>query len=58
LRGSVASAKGASTPIEAIDHVQLSMLAGGECAARGLYRDLLGLPEVPKPAALAVRGGC
>lgn len=45
-------------PIEAIDHVQLAMPAGGEDAARGFYRDLLGLPEVPKPAALAVRGGC
>jgi catechol 2,3-dioxygenase-like lactoylglutathione lyase family enzyme len=45
-------------PITAIDHVQLAMPAGGEDAARGFYRDLLGLPEVPKPAALAVRGGC
>lgn len=45
-------------PITAIDHVQLAMPAGGEDAARGFYRDLLGLPEVAKPAALAVRGGC
>jgi catechol 2,3-dioxygenase-like lactoylglutathione lyase family enzyme len=44
--------------VEAIDHVQLAMPAGGEEAARGFYRDLLGLPEVPKPAVQAVRGGC
>lgn len=45
-------------PIEAIDHVQLAMPAGGEDAARAFYRDLLGLAEVPKPVVLAVRGGC
>lgn len=45
-------------PITSLDHVQLAMPVGGEDAARAFYRDLLGLPEVPKPAALAVRGGC
>jgi len=41
-----------------IDHVQLAMPAGGEGAARGFYTGLLGIPEVPKPAYLAARGGC
>lgn len=39
------------------DHVQLAIPAGGEDAARRFYRDVLGLEEVPKPAALAGRGG-
>lgn len=43
--------------IVAIDHVQLAMPAGGEEAARRFYAGLLGLPERPKPAALAARGG-
>jgi catechol 2,3-dioxygenase-like lactoylglutathione lyase family enzyme len=34
------------------------MPAGRESDARGFYRDLLGLSEVPKPASLAGRGGC
>ena len=41
-----------------IDHVQLAMPPGGEDAARGFYRDLLGMAEVAKPAELAGRGGC
>jgi catechol 2,3-dioxygenase-like lactoylglutathione lyase family enzyme len=40
------------------DHVQLSMPAGGEDAARAFYGALLGLREVVKPAELADRGGC
>jgi catechol 2,3-dioxygenase-like lactoylglutathione lyase family enzyme len=44
--------------VDAIHHVQLAMPAGGEDAARAFYGDLLGLPEVPKPPALATRGGC
>lgn len=44
-------------PITAIDHVQLAMPAGEEAAARAFYGDLLGIPEVPKPASLAGRGG-
>lgn len=34
------------------------MPRGGEDRARGFYRDLLGLPEQPKPPDLASRGGC
>jgi catechol 2,3-dioxygenase-like lactoylglutathione lyase family enzyme len=40
-----------------IDHVQLAMPAGREDDARRFYRDLLAIPEVPKPPALAARGG-
>jgi len=45
------------TPIIALDHIQLAMPPGREAEARAFYRDVLGLPEVPKPANLAVRGG-
>jgi catechol 2,3-dioxygenase-like lactoylglutathione lyase family enzyme len=45
-------------PLLSVDHVQLAMPAGGEDDARGFYRDLLGLPETPKPPHLAKRGGC
>jgi catechol 2,3-dioxygenase-like lactoylglutathione lyase family enzyme len=41
-----------------IDHVQLAMPAGQEAAAAAFYEGVLGLPQMPKPAALASRGGC
>ena len=41
-----------------IDHVQLAMPAGEEEQARRFYRDVLGVPERPKPADMASRGGC
>ncbi len=44
--------------VRAIEHVQLAMPKGGEERARRFYGDVLGLPEVPKPATLAARGGC
>jgi catechol 2,3-dioxygenase-like lactoylglutathione lyase family enzyme len=44
--------------IAGIDHVQLAAPAGCEGAARAFFRDLLGLEEIEKPAALAARGGC
>src|SRR4051812_4985920 len=44
--------------ITAIDHVQLAMPPGGEDAATAFYEGLLGIPQVPKPAPLAARGGC
>ena len=40
-----------------IRHVQVSCPVGGEAAARAFYADGLGLTEVPKPEALAGRGG-
>jgi catechol 2,3-dioxygenase-like lactoylglutathione lyase family enzyme len=43
--------------ITGLDHVQLAMPRGGELEARDFYGRLLGLPELPKPAALAGRGG-
>lgn len=41
-----------------LHHVQVSMPHGEEEAARRFYSDALGLIEVPKPPALAGRGGC
>jgi catechol 2,3-dioxygenase-like lactoylglutathione lyase family enzyme len=41
-----------------IDHVQLAAPRGSEAEARRFYGGLLGLDELPKPAALAARGGC
>jgi catechol 2,3-dioxygenase-like lactoylglutathione lyase family enzyme len=41
-----------------LHHVQLAMPPGGEDRARAFYGDLLELPEVEKPPALAARGGC
>jgi catechol 2,3-dioxygenase-like lactoylglutathione lyase family enzyme len=41
-----------------IDHVQISCPPGSEDACRAFYAGVLGLPEVEKPPALAVRGGC
>jgi catechol 2,3-dioxygenase-like lactoylglutathione lyase family enzyme len=40
-----------------IDHVQLSIPAGGEEAARRFYGGLLGLEEIEKPEALKSNGG-
>jgi catechol 2,3-dioxygenase-like lactoylglutathione lyase family enzyme len=40
-----------------IDHVQVAAPAGSEEDARRFYGRLLGLPELPKPAALRARGG-
>ncbi len=43
--------------LDGIDHVQLAAPPGCETAARAFYGGLLGLRELPKPAALAARGG-
>lgn len=40
-----------------IHHTQISIPKGAEPQAREFYCDVLGLPEVGKPAALAGRGG-
>ena len=40
-----------------LDHVQLAMPPGQEDAAIAFYAGILGLAPVPKPAALAARGG-
>lgn len=44
--------------IVALDHVQLAMPPGAEAQAERFYAGVLGLERVPKPPALAVRGGC
>ena len=43
---------------ERLHHVQILCPPGGEDAARAYYGGVLGLTEVPKPPALAARGGC
>ncbi len=45
-------------PIDRIEHVQLAMPPGEENAAVDFYDGLLGIDHVPKPAHLALRGGC
>ena len=40
-----------------VHHVQITVPRGAEDAARRFYCDVLGMREVPKPAALAGRGG-
>jgi catechol 2,3-dioxygenase-like lactoylglutathione lyase family enzyme len=44
--------------ITGLDHVQVAMPPGRERAAREFYAGLLGMTELPKPPALARRGGC
>ena len=44
--------------IVGLDHVQLAMPRGGEERARGFYAGVLEMRELPKPAHLAVNGGC
>jgi catechol 2,3-dioxygenase-like lactoylglutathione lyase family enzyme len=45
-------------PVRRLDHVQLAMPPGGEEQAREFYDGVLGIPEIPKPADMAQRGGC
>lgn len=40
-----------------LHHIQLSIPAGSEAAARQFYTDILGLVEIEKPAALQTNGG-
>ena len=40
-----------------VHHVQLAMPEGDEETARAFYAGILGLVEIPKPPALAKRGG-
>lgn len=40
-----------------VHHVQMAIPVGGEDRARAFYGDGLGFEEVPKPTALAARGG-
>jgi ubiquinone/menaquinone biosynthesis C-methylase UbiE/catechol 2,3-dioxygenase-like lactoylglutathione lyase family enzyme len=45
------------TVVLALDHMQLAMPRGMEEQARAFYGGALGLEELPKPPALAARGG-
>ncbi len=45
-------------PVLDIDHIQIAAPRGCESEARSFYGGLLGLEEIPKPPALAARGGC
>ncbi len=40
-----------------LHHVQIACPADSEDALRSFYGELVGLPEIPKPSALAARGG-
>ncbi len=44
--------------IARLDHVQLAMPPALEPIAVAFYEGVLGIPSVPKPPHLAVRGGC
>ena len=54
----LSGAKGPVVLVERLDHVQLAMPPGGEGRARDFYQGILGIPEIPKPSHLAMRGGC
>lgn len=43
--------------VPTLDHVQVAAPPGCEREARAFYGELLGLPEIPKPAELAATGG-
>ncbi len=43
--------------LRGLHHVQLAAPAGSEARLRRFYGEVLGMTEVPKPAALAARGG-
>lgn len=44
--------------ITGLGHVQLAAPPDSETVLRAFYGTVLGLREIPKPAALAGRGGC
>lgn len=44
--------------ITGLDHVQVAIPVGSEPTARAFYGGVLGMTEIPKPLALAQRGGC
>src|SRR5215207_7027194 len=43
--------------VDGLDHVQVAAPPGCEREARSFYGELLGLPELPKPAGLQGGGG-
>jgi len=51
-------ARGMTSGVTRIDHIQIAAPAGCEEAAREFYGGILGLKEIEKPEALRARGGC
>lgn len=43
--------------IARLNHVHITIPKGAEAEGRAFYANLLGLPEIPKPASLAAMGG-
>lgn len=43
--------------IQAVDHVQVTVPKARETECLAFYREVLSLPEIPKPAELRARGG-
>jgi hypothetical protein len=43
--------------VKRLDHVQVAIPRGGEARAEAFYAGILGFETLPKPAALAARGG-
>ncbi|HEX9035152.1 MAG TPA: glyoxalase [Streptosporangiaceae bacterium] len=48
----------ATFALSGLHHVQLAIPVGGEDVSRRFWGEILGLTELPKPPALAARGGC
>jgi catechol 2,3-dioxygenase-like lactoylglutathione lyase family enzyme len=40
-----------------LDHLQIAIPVGGEALAREFYAGILGMPELPKPVLMQLRGG-
>ena len=57
MRHGAAPLRFAAMAIVGLDHVQIAAPPGCESVGRRFYGGVLGLAEVPKPAALAGRGG-
>jgi catechol 2,3-dioxygenase-like lactoylglutathione lyase family enzyme len=48
----------AGPSLQRLHHVQLAIPPDGEPDCRRFWGDIIGMTEVPKPPALAARGGC
>ncbi len=46
-----------SSPVIGLDHAQVTTPRSREAAVKAFYREVLGLEEIAKPAALVARGG-
>ena len=57
MHGKAKTAMAEDPYIVGLNHMQIEAPAGCEAAARAFFGDLLGLPELEKPANLQGRGG-